>query len=95
MRQLFTNPWTIRAFSTAIPSALIALIEYIITGGVSGWAPLVAAFIGVFASVPVLWLMDRRKPLEAPTPDNLPAPPIEGKDFSPRTPPNLSLQLKV
>ena len=101
MRQFYTVRWTIRILSILLPGALTALAEYMITGGVAGWAPVVAAVIGGFASVLVLWLVDKRKVAgppalqesttlpSPPASQNLTAPQIDGRDFSPRTPAEL------
>lgn len=94
MRQFFTNRWIIRVLSMVLPGALTALAEYMITGGVGGWAPLVAVVIGGFASVLVLWLVDKRKVEEPPAQQSLPAHYTEGKDFSPRTPAELIASVK-
>lgn len=85
MRQFYTVRWTIRILSVLLPGALTALAEYMITGGVAGWAPLVAAVIGGLASVIVLWLVDKRKLVEPPETQIPSTPTADGKDFSPRT----------
>lgn len=87
--------WTVIAIATVLPGVASAAFEYMMTGGLPGWIPLVAAALG--GGLTALILMYIKTPEPAPEPRSLPDPPSEvqplpegsSRIFCPRTPAEL------
>ena len=82
---------------SVLPGSFTALIEYLMTGGVAGPYPIVAAIIGGLASAAfVVFLTNRTVPKDdvtsgsrGPTKASDPNPTQHARSFSPRTPEEL------
>lgn len=96
--------WASIIVGTVAPGAIAALIMYIVTDGVTGWSPVVAAALGGLLTAGVLGLIGGDEPTNQPSIVQAPPfsanqpgtaqPPLptsltQDKVFSPRTPDEL------
>ena len=101
--------WTSVTVSAVGPGAIAASIQYIATGGVTGWWPVAAAVLGGLMTAGALRLIGEHEPTNQPRvvplpplqadqpiaqPSLPPAPFVQGKVFSPRTPDELVNEVK-
>ena len=56
--------WATVAIATVLPGLLAAVIEYVWTQGVSGWAQIMFTLIGGLGTMTVLWYVQGRKRIE-------------------------------
>ena len=80
--------------SAILPGSFAAIIQYILTGGVSGWIPLVATLLGGIVAAVVLLFTAKRRPLDLTKSYEPLVPLTEGRAISPRTPAELVAEIK-
>ena len=77
-----------------LPGSFAAIIQYILTGGVSGWIPLVATLLGGIVAAVVLLFTAKRRPLDLTKSYEPLEPLIEGRAIPPRIPAELVAEIK-
>ena len=92
--------WTVVAIATVLPGVASAAFEYMMTGGLSGWTPLVAAALGGGLAALILMYIktpdspSESHPLPEPPSEVQPLPEAAAQIFCPRTPAELIDKVK-